>query len=85
MTVPGEFDFEDMLDEDFTIPNDPSNSDSDLEEDSEEDLGEDSEEDLIEDDFLDLVDELPINLSNEDLGEDLKTVEEFDPIDELLL
>ena len=75
MTVPGEFDFEDMLDEDFTIPNDPSNSD----------LDEDSEEDLIEDDFLDLVDELPINLSNEDLGEDLKTVEEVDPIDELLL
>ena len=75
MTVPGEFDFEDMLDEDFTIPNDPSNSD----------LDGDSEEDLIEDDFLDLVDELPINLSNEDLGEDLKTVEEFDPIDELLL
>lgn len=75
MTVPGEFDFEDMLDEDFTIPNDSSNSD----------LDEDSEEDLIEDDFLDLVDELPINLSNEDLGEDLKTVEEFDPIDELLL
>ena len=77
MTVPGEFDFEDMLDEDFTIPNDPSNSNSDLDE--------DSEEDLIEDDFLDLVDELPINLSNEDLGEDLKTLEEFDPIDELLL
>ena len=75
MTVPGEFDFEDMLDEDFTIPNDPSNSD----------LDEDSEEDLIEDDFLDLVDELPTNLSNEDLGEDLKTLEEFDPIDELLL
>ena len=75
MTVPGEFDFEDMLDEDFTIPNDPFNSD----------LDEDSEEDLIEDDFLDLVDESPINLSNEDLGEDLKTVEEFDPIDELLL
>ena len=75
MTVPGEFDFEDMLDEDFTIPNDSSNSD----------LDEDSEEDLIGDDFLDLVDELPINLSNEDLGEDLKTVEEFDPIDELLL
>ena len=73
MTVPGEFDFEDMLDEDFTIPKDPSNSD----------LDEDSEEDLIEDDFLDLVDESPINLSNEDLGEDLKTVEEFDPIDEL--
>ena len=79
MTVPGEFDFEDMLDEDFTIPNDPSNSNSDL------DLDEDSEEDLIEDDFLDLVDESSINLSNEDLGEDLKTLEEFDPIDELLL
>ena len=77
MTVPGEFDFEDMLDEDFTIPNDPSNSNSDLDE--------DSEEDFIEDDFLDLVDESSINLSNEDLGEDLKTVEEFDPIDELLL
>lgn len=77
MTVPGEFDFEDMLDEDFTILNDPSNSNSDLDE--------DSEEDLIEDDFLDLVDESSINLSNEDLGEDLKTVEEFDPIDELLL
>ena len=75
MTVPGEFDFEDMLDEDFTIPNDPSNSD----------LDEDSEEDLIEDDFLDLEDELSIDLPNEDLGEDLKTVEEFDPIDELLL
>lgn len=73
MTVPGEFDFEDMLDEDFTIPNDPSNSNSDL------------EEDLIEDDFLDLVDESSINLSNEDLGEELKTIEEFDPIDELLL
>ena len=73
MTVPGEFDFEDMLDEDFTIPNDPSNSDSDL------------DEDLIEDDFWDLEDELSIGLSNEDLGEDLKTVEEFDPIDELLL
>ncbi len=75
MTVPGEFDFEDMLDEDFTIPNDPSNSD----------LDEDSEEDLIEDDFLDLEDELSIDLTNGDLGEDLKTVEEFDPIDELLL
>ena len=75
MTVPGEFDFDDMLDEDFTIPNDPSNSDS----------GEDSDEDLIEDDFLDLEDELSINLSNGDLGEDLKTLEEFDPIDELLL
>lgn len=77
MTVPGEFDFEDMLDEDFTIPNDPSNSNSDLDE--------DSEEDLIEDDFLDLEDELSIDLPNEDLGEDLKPVEEFDPIDELLL
>ena len=77
MTVPGEFDFEDMLDEDFTIPNDPSNSNSDLDE--------DSDEDLIEDDFWDLEDELSINLSNEDLGEDLKTLEEFDPIDELLL
>ena len=77
MTVPGEFDFEDMLDEDFTISNDPSNSNSDLDE--------DSEEDLIGDDFLDLVDESSINLSNEDLGEDLKTAEEFDPIDELLL
>ena len=75
MTVPGEFDFEDMLDEDFTIPNDPSNSD----------LDEDSEEDLIEDDFLDLEDELSTDFSDEDLGEDLKTVEEFDPIDELLL
>lgn len=71
MTVPGEFDFDDMLDEDFTIPNDPSNLDLD--------------EDLIEDDFLDLVDESSINISNKDLGEDLKTVEEFDPIDELLL
>lgn len=77
MTVPGEFDFEDMLDEDFAIPNDPSNSNSDLDE--------DSEEDLIEDDFLDLEDELSIDLPNEDLGEDLKTAEEFDPIDELLL
>lgn len=77
MTVPGEFDFDDMLDEDFEIPNDPSNLDLDLDE--------DSEEDLIEDDFLDLVDESSINLSNEDLGEDLKAVEEFDPIDELLL
>lgn len=71
MTVPGEFDFDDMLDEDFTIPNDPSNLDLD--------------EDLIEDDFLDLEDELSINLSNEDLGEDLKTLEEFDPIDDLFL
>ena len=71
MTVPGEFDFDDMLDEDFTIPNDPSNLDLD--------------ENLIEDDFLDLEDELSINLSNEDLGEDLKTLEEFDPIDELFL
>lgn len=70
MTVPGEFDFDDMLDEDFAIPNDPFNLDLD--------------EDLIEDDFLDLEDELSINLSNEDLGEDLKTLEEFDPIDELL-
>lgn len=77
MTVPGEFDFEDMLDEDFEISNDPSNSNSDLDE--------DSEEDLIEDDFWDLEDELSINLSNEDLGEELKTLEEFDPIDELLL
>ena len=81
MTVPGEFDFEDMLDEDFTIPNDPSNSNSN----SNSDLDEDSEEDLIEDDFLDLVDESSINLSNEDLGGELKTIEEFDPIDELLL
>lgn len=71
MTVPGEFDFDDMMDEDFTIPNDLSNSDLD--------------EDLIEDDFLDLEDELSINLSNEDLGEDLKTLEEFDPIDDLFL
>lgn len=69
--MPGEFDFDDMLDEDFTIPNEPFNLDLD--------------EDLIEDDFLDLEDELSINFSNEDLGEDLKTVEEFDPIDELLL
>lgn len=69
MTVPGEFDFDDMLDEDFEIPNDPPNLD----------------EDLIEDDFWDLEDELSINLSNEDLGEDLKTVEEFDLIDELFL
>ena len=30
MTVPGEFDFDDMLDEDFEIPNDPSNLDLDL-------------------------------------------------------
>lgn len=73
MTVPGEFDFDDMLDEDFTIPNDPSNLDLDL------------DEDLIEDDFWDLEDELSINLPNEDLGEDLKTVEEVDPIDELFL
>ena len=70
MTVPGEFDFDDLLDEDFTIPNEPFNLDLD--------------EDLIEDDFLDLEDELSINLSNEDLGEDLKTLEGFDPIDELL-
>lgn len=73
MTVPGEFDFDDMLDEDFEIPNDPSNLDLDL------------DEDLIEDDFLDLGDELSIDLPNEDLGEDLKPVEEFDLIDELLL
>ena len=73
MTVPGEFDFDDMLDEDFEIPNDPSNLDLDL------------DEDLIEDDFWDLVDESSINLPNEDSGEDLKTLEEFDPIDELLL
>lgn len=73
MTVPGEFDFEDMLDEDFEIPNDPSNLDLDL------------DEDLIEDDFWDLEDELSINLPNEDLGEDLKPVEEFDLIDELFL
>ena len=77
MTVPGEFDFEDMLDEDFTIPNDPSNSNSDLDE--------DLDEDLIEDDFLDLEDESSINLPNGDPGEDLKTLEEFDPIDELFL
>lgn len=69
MTVPGEFDFDDMLDEDFEIPNDPSNLDLDL------------DEDLIEDDFWDLEDELSINTSNEDL----KPVEEFDLIDELLL
>ena len=73
MTVPGEFDFDDMLDEDFEIPNNPSNLDLDL------------DEDLIEDDFWDLEDELSIKLSNEDLGEDLKPLEEFDPIDELLL
>lgn len=71
MTVPGEFDFDDMIDEDFAIPNDPSNSDLD--------------EDLIEDDFWDLEDELSIDLPNEDLGEDLKTIEGFNPIDELLL
>lgn len=75
MTVPGEFDFDDMLDEDFEIPNDPSNLDLDL----------DLEEDLIEDDFWDLEDELSIDLPNEDLGEDLKPVEEVDPIDELFL
>lgn len=73
MTVPGEFDFDDMLDEDFEIPNDPSNLDLDL------------DEDLIEDDFWDLEDESSIDLPNGDLGEDLKPVEEFDPIDELLL
>ena len=75
MTVPGEFDFDDMLDEDFTIPNDPPNLDLD--------------EDLIEDDFwdmeLDLEDESSTDFSDEDLGEDIKTLEEFDPIDELLL
>ena len=73
MTVPGEFDFDDMLDEDFEIPNDPSNLDLDL------------DEDLIEDDFWDLEDELSIDLPNEDLGEDLKTLKGFDPIDELFL
>ena len=73
MTVPGEFDFDDILDEDFEIPNDPSNLDLDL------------DEDLIEDDFWDLEDELSIDLPNEDLGEDLKPVEEFDPIDDLFL
>ena len=77
MTVPGEFDFDDMLDEDFTIPNDPPNLD----------LDKDSEEDLIEDDFwdmeLDLEDESSTDFSDEDLGEGLKTLEEFDPIDEL--
>lgn len=73
MTVPGEFDFDDMLDEDFEIPNDPSNLDLDL------------DEDLIEDDFWDLEDELSIDLPNEDLGEDLKPVEEVDLIDELFL
>lgn len=71
MTVPSEFDFDDMLDEDFAIPNDPFNLDLD--------------EDLIEDDFLDLEDELSTDFSDKDLGEDLKTLEEFDPIDELLL
>ena len=73
MTVPGEFDFDDMLDEDFEIPNDPSNLDLDL------------DEDLIEDDFLDLEDELSTDFSDEDLGEDLKTLKGFDPIDELFL
>lgn len=78
MTVPGEFDFDDMLDEDFEIPNDPSNLDLDL------------DEDLIEDDFWDPEDELSIDLPNEDLpnedlGEDLKPVEESDLIDELFL
>ena len=75
MTVPGEFDFDDMLDEDFEIPNDPPN------------LGLDLDEDLIEDDFwdmeLDLEDESSTDFSDEDLGEGLKTLEEFDPIDEL--
>lgn len=73
MIVPGEFDFDDMLDEDFEIPNDPSNPNLDL------------DEDLIEDDFWDLEDELSIDLPNEDIGEDLKPVEEVDPIDELFL
>ena len=71
MTVPGEFDFDDMLDEDFSIPNDPFNLDLD--------------EDLTEDDFLDLEDELSTDFSDEDLGEDLKTLKGFDPIDELFL
>lgn len=71
MTVPSEFDFDDMLDEDFVIPNDPFNLDLD--------------EDLIEDDFLDLEDELATDFSDEDLGEDLKTLKGFDPIDELFL
>ena len=71
MTVPGEFDFDDMLDEDFMIPNGPFNLDLD--------------EDLIEDDFLDLEDELSTDFSDEDLGEDLKTLKGFDPIDELFL
>ena len=71
MTVPGEFDFDDMLDEDFEIPNDSPNLELD--------------EDLIDDDFWDLEDELSVNPSNEDLGEDLKPVEEVDPIDELFL
>lgn len=73
MTVPGEFDFDDMLDEDFEIPNDSPNLDLDL------------DEDLIEDDFWDLEDESSIDLPNEDLGGDLKPVEEFDLIDELFL
>ena len=71
MTVPSEFDFDDMLDEDFVIPNDPFNLDLD--------------EDLIDDDFLDLEDELSTDFSDEDLGEDLKTLKGFDPIDELFL
>lgn len=71
MTVPSEFDFDDMLDEDFAIPNDPFNLDLD--------------EDLIEDDFLELEDELVTDFSDEDLGEDLKTLKGFDPIDELFL
>ena len=71
MTVPSEFAFDDMLDEDFAIPHDPFNLDSD--------------EDLIEDDFLDLEDELSTDFSDEDLGEDLKTLKGFDPIDELFL
>lgn len=60
-----------MLDEDFAIPNDPFNLDLD--------------EDLIEDDFLELEDELVTDFSDEDLGEDLKTLKGFDPIDELFL
>lgn len=66
MTVPGEFDFDDMLDEDFTIPNDPSNLDLD--------------EDLIEDDFLDLEDELSTDFSDEDLGETLKGFDPIDEL-----
>lgn len=71
VTVSEEFDFDDILDEDFNILKEPFNLDLD--------------ECLIGDDFLDLEDELLKNLSIEDPGEDLKTVEEFDPIEELLL